>query len=165
MPSGVKLSCSAQSIASSHAAVVSRLLWPSRPRKRREEDRASHDRRVAHAANRGKQVRLALGLVDEQPGDQRTLRNHLEHFDERLDDWVLTSYRHTFIDRRVGPSNRMLGPERCDIMRWFDQTDGSFRFRGELFDLKALATWVKEIRGLAAQARRYGAMTPPAASR
>src|SRR5258705_3487164 len=78
-----------------HAAVVSRLLWPSRPRKRREEDRASHDRRVAHAVNRGKQVRLALGLPDEQPGDQRTLRDHLEHFDERLDDWVPTSNRHT----------------------------------------------------------------------
>jgi hypothetical protein len=146
-----------------HAAVVSRLLWPSIPKRRREEDGASHDRRKAQAVNRGKQLRLALGLQDEQPGGQRTLRDHLEHFDERLDDWALTTNRHNFIDRCVGPPNLMFGPERRDIMRWFDPTDGSFHFRGERFDLTALVAWVKDIRGVAAQARRYGATTPPAA--
>lgn len=146
-----------------HAAMVSRLLWPSGPRKHREEDRASHDRRNAQAVNRGKQVRLALGLPDKQPRGQRTLRDHLEHFDERLDDWVLTGSRHNFIDRCVGPPNPMVGPERRDVMRWFDPTDGSFHFRGERFDITALAARVNEIRGLAAHARKYGTTTPPAA--
>jgi hypothetical protein len=146
-----------------HAGVVSRLLWPSMPTKRRDEDRANYDLRKAQAVNRGKQVRLALGLPDEQPGGHRTLRDHLEHFDERLDEWVLTSRRNTFTDYCVGPPSLMFGLGRSDVMRWFDPTAGSFYFRGERFDLSALLTWVNEVRGRAEQARKSGVTTPPAA--
>jgi hypothetical protein len=143
-----------------HAAVVSRLLWPGAPRRRRGEDRESHNRRKAQAVSRGDQVRLALSLKEERPADQRALRDNLEHFDERLDDWVLNGSRVRFEDRRLGPPGRLLSPEQQDVMRWFDQTEGSFYFRGERFDLKALAAWIKEVRGLAAHARRYGPVVP-----
>ena len=145
-----------------HAALVSRLLWPSIPRRGREKERGTHERRYTQAANRGKQVRRALGIQNKEPSGQRTLRDHLEHFDERLDGWVLTSNRRTFIDLGVGTPNRVFGPP-LDTMRWFDQTDWTFHFRGERFDLSALVAWIKTIHGLAAHVRRHDATIPPAA--
>ena len=59
----------------SAAANLSKLLWPaSRDPVRRE---------------RGAWLRKELGIDDTSPMRARTMRDHLEHFDERLEDWCL----------------------------------------------------------------------------
>src|SRR5579862_3776447 len=73
------------------AANVSKLLWPSGNRKR------------------GNELRRLLSVTEDSPIANRTLRNHFEHFDERIDSWTTKSKHHMFIDRTilVGPT----GPE------------------------------------------------------
>jgi hypothetical protein len=56
-----------------HAAVVSKILSPSG--NRRSRSRAEH-------------LRQYLGIEQGEPILGRTLRNHLEHIDERIDSWV-----------------------------------------------------------------------------
>src|SRR5581483_2573832 len=57
-----------------HTSNVSKILWPGAPGESR-------------AAQRGAELRKLMALPDEHPLAQRTLRNHLEHYDERLDAW------------------------------------------------------------------------------
>lgn len=146
-----------------HAAGVSRLLWPTPPRKRRGEAPATHRRRRSHSETRGRELRNVLGVLNEEIGARRTLRDHLEHFDERIDNWVLTSDRHNFVDRCVGPSGSIVGAEPEDVMRWFDPTTGRFSLRGTSFDLGALATWVSDLRSRTGRARKDVGATSPAA--
>ena len=61
-----------------HAANVSRLLFPNR-------------KRDEYAQQRGKKLRDVLGVDDDSPIADRSLRNHLEHYDERLDQWAQSS--------------------------------------------------------------------------
>lgn len=57
------------------AANVSRLFWPPSNKAR------------------GKRLRLLTGLPDTHGLADRRLRNHIEHMDERLDDWTANSPR------------------------------------------------------------------------
>jgi hypothetical protein len=73
------------------------------------------------------------------------LRDHLEHFDERLDHWERTSKRRNFVQDMIGPKNAIAGLEESDMMRWFDNSTLHFRFRGEEFDLQLLARSIEEV--------------------
>jgi hypothetical protein len=59
------------------AANVSRLFWPPR-----EKSKA-----------RGEHLRALTGLPETHGLSDRKLRNHIEHFDERLDAWTAISPR------------------------------------------------------------------------
>jgi hypothetical protein len=61
--------------ALSHVAALSRYFWPAREK-------------PLHLA-RAKKLREALGIDDSSPLADRGLRNALEHFDERLDTFLL----------------------------------------------------------------------------
>lgn len=60
----------------SHASAVSRFLWPPR------------SKRKLHAA-RAEKLRRGLGVETDSPLNDRSLRDTLEHFDERLDKYFL----------------------------------------------------------------------------
>lgn len=57
------------------AANVSRMFWPPKNKAR------------------GEQLRGLTGLTEDHKLSNRTLRNHIEHLDERLDDWTANSPR------------------------------------------------------------------------
>lgn len=59
------------------SANVSKIFWPS----------------SKSAAARGVKLRDLAGLPDSHPLSVRTLRNHMEHMDERIDDWTAVSPR------------------------------------------------------------------------
>lgn len=67
--------------ALNHCASLSRYFWPA-PSKNRSMR--------SFAVARGSALRDSFFVDDESPLSDRNLRNSLEHFDERLDDWVLT---------------------------------------------------------------------------
>lgn len=75
-----------------HAAAISRYFWPSR-------SQPPHRRR-------GERLRTGLGVSEESPLKSRELRNHLEHFDERLDDFCRNLLAGHVLPTYVGP----LGP-------------------------------------------------------
>jgi hypothetical protein len=61
--------------ALTHTAGLSRFFWPARTK--------------GVAAVRGEKLRTAFGITDSSPLQDRSLRNALEHFDERLDKFLL----------------------------------------------------------------------------
>jgi hypothetical protein len=121
-----------------HASNVSKLLWSSK-----ESDKTKLER----AKNRADTLRNILNLPEEHPLKDRKLRNYLEHYDTRLDDWVYSSTHHNYIDMNIGPKNFMGGNtiQSSDIMRHFDPATNLFIFRGEEFDLQEIATEIKRV--------------------
>lgn len=63
--------------------------------------------------------------------DFRRLRNHLEHFDERLDNWILNYEGYTFFDMNLVDGTKGF-PEKAFLRAM----DGDiFKFHGESYDL------------------------------
>ena len=100
-------------------ANISKILWPSS--KRYEE--------------RGKKIREILNIDDNFLIKSRKFRNHFEHFDERIEDWVRKSKNHNFVDSNIGPINMIQGFDQKDIFRNFDPVKWELIFHGESFDL------------------------------
>lgn len=114
-----------------HASNISRIFWPPNG-----SGKASRIR-----VERGWELRTYIGLPDDQhPLKKRTLRDHLEHFDERLDHWRETSKRRNFAQDNIGPWGSIAGIEESDVMRWFDPNARRFIFRGESFDIQELVS-------------------------
>ena len=64
----------------------------------------------------------------------RRLRNHLEHFDERLDDWVRQFHGHAFFDM-----NLITGAKGFPTRTSLRALDGhTFMFQGEEYDIDEL---------------------------
>lgn len=120
------------------AAAMSRILWPPRIFGDKAKD--------ARAKERGKELRSALALEAGHGLEDRELRNHLEHFDERLDDWVQASQYHNVVDQVVAPVGAFGGNLGVgDILRQFDPSRNVFIFRGEEFDLQRLVTAIEDV--------------------
>lgn len=64
-------------LALQFSAGVSKIFWPP----------------TIKASQRGVRLRALTGLADEHSLAHRRLRNHIEHLDERMDDWTEVSPR------------------------------------------------------------------------
>ena len=129
----------------SHAAAISRLLWP--PRERDAQARARADAR-------GEYLRTVLNVDDTHVLHNRALRNHLEHFDVRLDTWAQETTHGAMIDMNVGPIAMFLGGPGIgpgDLVRNFDPSTRVFSFRGDEFNVQDLVTGVELVRAAAIQ--------------
>ncbi len=72
----------------------------------------------------------------------RRLRNHLEHFDERLDIWVKNFSDHAFFDMNI-----ITYAKGFPIKAFLRAMDGHiFRFHGEDYDLDALYSGISAVR-------------------
>ncbi|PEJ48206.1 hypothetical protein CN692_24170 [Bacillus sp. AFS002410] len=78
-----------------------------------------------------KPLRESLGVSEGSVIKIRDMRNHFEHFDERIEKWNKTSVRHNFADKLIGPTNMIQGLEQGDHFRHLDTSKGSIRFNGE----------------------------------
>lgn len=126
-----------------HASNISRIFWPSE----------GGGERAAKRKERGRVLRQRVGLPDENhPLHKRTLRDHLEHFDERIDHWRETSVRKNYAQDLVGPKGMIAGFEDTDMMRWYDPERKSFLFRGEEFDIQELVSAIDVLRPVLRQA-------------
>jgi hypothetical protein len=108
---------------------------------------------IVHVANVDK-------LLDPKPGSQRAsllaghidlsdvdlktfrrLRNHLEHFDERLDMWVSNYDGNAFFDMNI-----ITGAKRFPTKAFLRALDGdSFKFHGEEYPLRTLRDAVETL--------------------
>lgn len=119
------------------AANVSKLLWPNGNK------------------TRGDELRQLLKVGDDSPLASRTLRNHFEHFDERIERWVKQSKRHNFIDRNIFSGGRgIVGGETIDILRNLDSATLTITFWGEAYDLPQVEEALKKVHEVAEQPRR-----------
>jgi hypothetical protein len=112
------------------ATKVSLLLWPPR-----DTGKA-----------RGEHLRTLLKVTQRNPLQLRVARNHLQHFDDRLDKWAATTANGNYVDSNVGPlSNFRIGGDATPVLRHYDPASRIFTFRSEDFDIGKLAAEVKKI--------------------
>ena len=125
-----------------HSSAASRLLWPPG---------SGHRGNKKRAKKRGAHLRDKLGVDDGEALKNRALRDHFEHFDERLDDWAETSPNKNIVDNMIGPRNAIAGDavKDQDFMRLFDPATKLLIFRGEPFDVQALVTSLEGIKAKA----------------
>ena len=114
-----------------HAALISKLLSPSS---------ASE-----YSQQRAVQLRSLLSIADSDKILSRRLRNHFEHYDERLDDWAQNSENHNLATYSVGGAGMIhsLG-EKEQFMR-FDPATSELWFRGERMFLAEIIRSVQTI--------------------
>ncbi len=116
-------------------ANVSKLFWPQ-------------DKPSAQVKNRCDRLRKLVGLSVDHPLSNRRLRNHFEHFDERLDKWVGDSPR-PFAGIEVILEDDLPDVTRRALHRsvpvLYDEIDQSILMLGEKFLLPELLSAVKDV--------------------
>ncbi len=104
-----------------HAAALSRYFWPSPQGSKKEPNQ----KKLKEA--RGIKLREAFGLDETSPLYNRTLRNAWEHFDERLDSYLLGNEAgnffpsciidsHSLADDPVGHVFKLLDPDAACLV-------------------------------------------------
>ena len=136
-----------------HAASLSRFFWPSKIGGRR----GSNLRRLKEM--RAQKLRDAFQLREDSPLKDRDLRDDLEHFDERLDLFLLSTLagdffpdpivgRHTMADKQPRKVFKLVDPEascfvllgkkhffapvRNEVFRVYDMADRMHQKGGQL---------------------------------
>jgi len=98
---------------------------------------------------RGEELRKIFDIKDDSPFHSRDARNYFEHFDERIENWVMSSKSHVFADTNIGSLKgniKMignLGPK--DYMRHFDQTTWTIFFSGDEYKLDVVIKAVEDL--------------------
>lgn len=125
-----------------HSSAVSRVLWPPGSTNRAKKKRAKQ---------RGAHLRAKLAVPENNALQARSLRDHFEHFDERLDEWAETSPNKNIVDNMIGPRNAIGGSaiRDEDILRMFDPASNEIVFRGEKFNIQTLVSGVQDIQARA----------------
>jgi hypothetical protein len=109
----------------SAASNVSRVFWDIGGKNEREKNLA----KVRTAI-----LREFLSLDDRHPLAQRHRRNHLAHYETRIDDWLATSASMNIARRIIGPIGGAIGGmEEREIFEQYDPTTHTFYFRGEKY--------------------------------
>ena len=120
------------------ASQVVRLLWPSR----------------AKAKRRGEFLRRALGLADDFPLADDRLRNLWDLADEKTEDWINASKNQVIAFDFLGPKEALgdKTPKDEHIYRLYDPQTSRLYYRGEVFNLQAIASGIAAINARVNQA-------------
>jgi hypothetical protein len=94
-----------------------------------------------------KALRESIGVPDDSPLRVVALRNHFEHFDERLETWWRDSTTHSYIDFNLTPKTTVNNPALKDIdwFRNFDPSTTNVYFWGQQFNVQELIDEVQRI--------------------
>jgi hypothetical protein len=135
-----------------HASNVSRLLWPGRPRQRKAESSIEYRQRLSTHPRvaRGRFLRETLGVMEDHPLRSRALRDHLEHFDERLDQWQERAESRHYLQNYVGNAADRTSIRSEDQMRSYDPGRAVFGFRGQEYPLEPMRAAILELKHMAA---------------
>jgi hypothetical protein len=111
------------------AGNVSKILWPQK-----------------EYEARGKRLRELLKVEDNNMLSDRSLRNHFEHYDERIEKWFKGKSSAVYSDLAIDPLKSMRRNFPANHHRAYDPLTQTLTFRGESFDLAAVLKELKEIR-------------------
>lgn len=122
----------------SQAASVSRIFWPPRA-----FDKDLHK----ISQKRGEYLRQVLNIDDSHPTKNRTLRDHFEHYDERLAQWSEESQNKGIVVMLLGKREIVQGSgiNDKDIIHHFDPGTNIYAFRGEQFDMQEIISGIFDI--------------------
>lgn len=111
-------------------ANVSKILWPARKQ----------------YMARGKQLRELLGVEDDSLLSNRTFRNHLEHYDERIEYWFASNNSAVYMDSRIDPFEPTPLSLPQLFHRSYNPASRTLSFRNESIDLSAVLAALAEVR-------------------
>lgn len=120
-------------------AALSRYFWPVRK---------------GHEA-RGAALRKSLAVSDESPLENRDLRNTLEHFDERIDNYLAPGIVGYVFPSYVGPTLERNGVP-AHIFRAYYLDTGIFEVLGQSFEIEELAAEIIRIHKLLISSNENG---------
>jgi len=107
---------------------LSRYLWPSRNNHK----------------SRGEFLRNFFDIEDDNSLNNRDLRNALEHYDERLDNFIKDKEAGNFVPEYFGPKLSNQEGVRHFMRSYFVDTD-EFTVLGEVFTVKPLKISIDEL--------------------
>ncbi len=108
-------------------ANISKILWP--PKKSDEA--------------RGRVLRQYFGIPDASVLASREFRNHLEHFDKRLVDWLRAGHGQIVVDGNLSSPPEFLPPTIC--LRQFDPGTSTVYFRDDRIELAPVIEAVRQL--------------------
>ena len=91
-------------------------------------------------------LRESIGVDDDSPLRNCTMRNNFEHIDERIERWWAESANHNIIDLSFGSIRQSVrGLNDIEIFRIFDPGSGDVMFWSQDFNLQRIAGEIERI--------------------
>lgn len=140
--------------AMGHAAALSRYFWPSLVRKK------SPDATDKLKAARGEKLRAAFTLSEQSALFDRKLRNAWEHFDERLDDFLLEKDVGTFFPDCFIGDHRIADDPLGHIFKLLDPVEECLVLMGRKYFYATFRQEVERILQLALTLSHSGGRLP-----
>jgi len=130
-----------------HTSNISRILWSPLPQKRKNESNSDFAKRCGKLPRvaRSKVLKEYLQFDDSHILKERWLRDHLEHYDERLDDWSANSEHRNIVTDMIGDPNAIVGIDHSDRMRTFNPNGARYIFRGEEYNVQDICSAVEQL--------------------
>lgn len=125
-----------------HAAMLSKFLWPIR-------QKAEH-------LNRAEHLRTKLVIADGNPLQSRSLRDYLEHFDERLDVHLRGGIVGQIVPSFVGYSPQSESGVPLHVFRAFYIDKGLFKTLADSYEIQPLVDEIHRIHDLLTAASSRG---------
>jgi hypothetical protein len=95
---------------------------------------------------RGEKLRKLLNIDESNLLSDRKIRNHFEHYDERIETWFKNQSSAVYRDLAMNPSMYNFGNRFANTHRGYNSFDNTIVFRGESLDLGAVLNALEEIR-------------------
>lgn len=133
-----------------HTGSLSRFFWPSGSGGRGLKSR----KKLKNA--RATKLREAFGLTDNSPLKDRRLRDSLEHFDERLDEYLLTNDSGDFFPDALIGDSKVADDRATHIFKLVDPGSSCFVLLGEKYFFQDIQREVYRIYDLAVEMDRNG---------
>lgn len=109
-------------------------------------------------------LRASLQVDDTSPLRDVAMRNHFEHYDERLDKWWNTSESRNHLDMSVLPPGAVQGLADIDMFRVFDPSTADIVFWGQRFNVNDIVREAAKLLPIATAEASKPHWEPPSAS-
>ncbi len=117
--------------ALTHTAALARFFWPSRDKITTKE--------------RGEKLRVSFELSEQSPLKNKELRNALEHFDERLDAFLLEEHAGFFYPQSLVAPAVLFTEQVNHVFRLVDPLAEEFILLGKKYSFKGMREEVEAI--------------------
>ncbi len=117
---------------------ISKILWPPNPLNRHLQQEIEQ---------RGTDLRNILGINSSSPfrESNRNLRNHFEHFDERIDEWFFTTARQPIVDSNIISTQIVQKFDPSQTFRNFDPNTWILYFSTDQLDFNEMISAVLDL--------------------
>lgn len=123
-----------------HAAALSRYFWPTS-----NGDKKKQPEQLEMRKKRGENLRTIFGVTDDSPLHNRDLRNAWEHFDEKLDTYLISNDAGIFFPNPIIENHSVADEPPGKIFKLIDPNSECLVLLGKKFFFGPIRTEVERI--------------------